>query len=139
MLLGDPAGQGRADRPSGNVDRIRDENSREPLRPERDGCKCVVVGKRGHHYIAGGKIRELRRSADARKRRYPLRVSVIDGHLITVFNKVDGKACPIWPRPTTPTRLITNSAGPEGSSVAAVEAVMGSSLAGKREMRGLAG
>jgi hypothetical protein len=29
----------------------------------------------------------VRRSAGAGKRRYPLRVSVIDGHLITVFSK----------------------------------------------------
>jgi hypothetical protein len=92
MLLGDPAGQGRADRARGNVDRIRGENSRQPLRPERDGCKGVVVGKRGDRHIAGGKIGELRRSADAGKRRYLLRVSVIDGHLITVFDKVDGKS-----------------------------------------------
>ncbi len=39
MLLGDPAGQGRADRARGNVDRIRGENSRQPLRPERDGIR----------------------------------------------------------------------------------------------------
>jgi hypothetical protein len=71
---------------------VRSPGSRQPLRPERDGCKRVVVGKRGHHYITGGKIGELRRSAGVGKRSYPLRVSVIDGHLITVFNKVDGKS-----------------------------------------------
>lgn len=92
MILGDPAGQGWADRARGNVDRVRGENSRQPFGPERDVCKRVVVGKRGHHHIAGSKIGELRYRAGLGKRRYPLRVLVIDGHLITVFSKVDGKS-----------------------------------------------
>ena len=41
MLLGDPAGQGWADRARGNVDRVRGENSRQPFGPERDVCKRV--------------------------------------------------------------------------------------------------
>jgi hypothetical protein len=74
--------------------------------------------------MARGKIGELDGSTSPSQRRCSLRVSVVDQYLMTVFDKMTAKACPIWPRPTTPIRLMTNSAGPEGSLVLAVNAVM---------------
>ena len=53
--------------------------------------KRVIIGKGRHDHVAGGEIGELCGSASARQCCCPLRVSVIDEHLMTVFNEVDGK------------------------------------------------
>ena len=74
--------------------RRRGENADQPRRSERDRGKRVIVGQGGKHHVAGGKIGQLRGGAGAARRSAvaPLRVSVIDHHLITVFNEVDGKS-----------------------------------------------
>ena len=63
MFLGDAAGDRRADRARGNVDRTRGESAHQSPSPECDLGKRVVVGKGSQHHIAGGKIGELPGSA----------------------------------------------------------------------------
>ena len=94
MLLGDAAGNRRADRARRNMDRIWREDGRQTLGTERDRGKRVVVGEGSHHHIAGGKIGKVLGSASARQSRCSLRVSVIGDHLMTVFNQIEGKSVP---------------------------------------------
>jgi len=74
------------------VNGIWRENGCQTLGPERHCRQRIVIGQRSHHHVTGGKIGELCGSASAGQRRCPLRVSVIDEHLMTVFKKVDGKS-----------------------------------------------
>jgi hypothetical protein len=60
--------------------------------PSATAASALSSGKRGHRHLAGREIGELCRSAGAAQRRCPLRVSVIDEHLMTVFNEIDGKS-----------------------------------------------
>ena len=61
MFLRDAAGDRRAGRARGNVDRTRGENVHQSPSSECDLGKRV--GKGGQHHIAGGKIGELPGSA----------------------------------------------------------------------------
>jgi hypothetical protein len=68
------------------------ENARQTPSAERHGGERVVVGKGCQHHVAGGDIGEARGGAGAGQSRCPLRLAVIDRHLITVFDQIDGKS-----------------------------------------------
>jgi hypothetical protein len=70
----------------------RGENAHQALRAERDCSQRVVIGKRGQHYVAFGEVGQSLGSAGAGQGACPLRVPVIDEHLMTVFDKIDGKS-----------------------------------------------
>jgi hypothetical protein len=70
------------------------ENSRQTRGSERHCRKGIVVGQRCQYEIAIGKIVECRGSASAGYHRGPLRVPVLDEHLITVVDQVDRKSGP---------------------------------------------
>jgi hypothetical protein len=135
MFLGDAAGHAGTDRARRNVDRSWRENARQTLGPERHRRQRIVIGQRGQHNIAGGKIGELGGSPSTSQRRCSLRVSVIDRHLMTVLNKIDGKSVSHMTETDHTDSSDDEFGGPEGSLVFAVDAVM-SSLAGRKAAMG---
>ncbi|MGC2410870.1 MAG: hypothetical protein WA441_12970 [Methyloceanibacter sp.] len=103
------------------MDGARFENGCQTLGPERDLGERIIVGQGGQYHIASGKIAQPRCNGSADQGRCLLRVSVIDEHLITVFDKIDGKGVSIWPRPITPTRKSSRAViDPEGRVVSEV-------------------
>jgi hypothetical protein len=64
----------------------------KPSGPSATAASASSSGSEVTTTSQAGKIGELCGSASAGQRRCPLRVSVIDEHLMTVFKKVDGKS-----------------------------------------------
>jgi hypothetical protein len=92
MLLGEAAGYRRANRARRNVDRIRGENGRQTLRPERDGGKRIVIGKGSHDHVALGKVGKVPGGASPSQSPRSLRFSVIGEYLVAVFDEIDCKS-----------------------------------------------